>query len=231
MGTSFRALGREVEPPRRRPSGVSTLLGAFPRALVIVLVLPALLAGCGSEGGAPSPDAPTGTPASGKPDPVSGSPSIEGDTPDQRFQTWLETGGPEVELYEHWLAGQLPGEASSADASDQELQAQFDRWVQGHLRLIRRAWDRAQDKGAQADLRNGLAVALAFAVDQDSFEGFTPREARSIDPSELVQRRRDGCRRSLDPTSERDCRIAHDRECIRSRLLRRTSDFRSGPAG
>jgi hypothetical protein len=150
---------------------------------VIVLVLPALLSACGSEGGAPSPDAPTGTPASGKPDQVSGSPSIKGDTPDQRFQTWLETGGPEVELYEHWVAGQLPGEAPSADASDQELQAQFDRWVQGHLRLIRRAWDRAQDKGAQADLRNGLAVALVFAVDQDSFEGFTPREARSIDPS------------------------------------------------
>lgn len=182
MGISFRALGREVEP-RRRPSGVSALPGArFRRAMVIVLVLGTFLAACGSEEGASSPDARTETSAQGEPDPVLASPSIEGDTPDQRFETWLETGGPEVELYEHWVAGQLPGEAPSADASDQELEAQFDRWVQSHLRLIRGAWDRAQDKGAQADLRNGLAVALVFAVDQDSFEGLTPREARSIDP-------------------------------------------------
>jgi hypothetical protein len=144
-----------------------------------LVALAMLLAACGSGGDARVPGAQAESPTPR----ALPTPSIEGETPDERFDTWLETGGAE-ELYEPWLRGQLPGGAPPADATDEQLRTLFERWVQDHMRLIRGAWNRAQDKGAQADLRLGLAVALTFAADRDSFfEGFTPREGRSIETS------------------------------------------------
>ena len=153
-----------------------------PRVLASLVALGTLLAACGSGGNAQSPDARAGSPTPRAQPGALPTASIEGDTPDDRFETWLETGGTD-EVYEAWLGGPLPGGAPPPDATDEQLLMLFERWVQDHMRLIRGAWNRAQDKGAQSDLRLGLAVALTFAVDHDSFEGFTPREARSFETS------------------------------------------------
>jgi hypothetical protein len=152
------------------------------RVLASLVALGTLLAACGSGDNALAPDAQAGNPSPSARQDALPTPSIEGETPDERFETWLETGGPE-EVYEAWLGGQLPGGPPPPDATDEQLRTLFERWVQDHMRLIRGAWNRAQDKGAQSDLRNGIVVALVFAVDGGSFEGLTPREARSIDPS------------------------------------------------
>jgi hypothetical protein len=167
--------------PTRRRSERRPVSPAI-RALASLVALGSLLAACESGGNVPAPDAQDGSPTPPAQLGARPSPSIEGNTPDERFETWLETGGPE-EVYEAWRAGQLPGGAPPPSATDEQLRTLFERWVQDHMRLIRGAWNRAQDKGAQSDLRLGLAVALTFAAGHDSFEGFTPREARSIETS------------------------------------------------
>jgi len=141
-----------------------------------------LLSACGSEGViAPSePAAEVSTVP--EPNPVFPSPVIEGDTPDERFEAWLATGGPEFELYAHWVVGDLPGQAPPPHASEDELRELFDGWVEANTVLVRDAWNHAQDKRAQADLRNAMAVALVFFLDAQSFVGLTPEEAGSIDP-------------------------------------------------
>jgi type IV pilus assembly protein PilA len=42
---------------------------------------------------------------------------------------------------------------------------------------------RAQDRGAQSDLRNGLTAAKAFYTDDDTYTGFTAAEGTTIEPS------------------------------------------------
>lgn len=97
------------------------------RSLGMVLALGMLLAACSSNGNAPkaSGDFQDRTPAAELPQ---RSPSIEGQTPDQRFESWLETGGA-AEAYEPWLRGQLPGGAPPANATEGELRTLFDEWV------------------------------------------------------------------------------------------------------
>lgn len=151
------------------------------RWLPTLLALGMLMAGCSSSGNPPKArgDLQDRTPTEELPQ---RSPSIEAQTPDERFESWLETGGPE-EIYEPWLRGQLPGGTPPANATDEELRTLFDDWVRSHLRLIRGAWNRAEDKSAQADLRLSLAIALTYFVEHESFAAFTPADARVIDPS------------------------------------------------
>jgi hypothetical protein len=167
-----------------RSPGHQRLIESLPacdRWLPLVLALGVLLAACSSNGNDPkaSGDLQDRSPAAQLPQ---RSPSIEGRTPDQHFESWLETGGA-AEAYEPWLRGQLPGGGPPANATEGQLRTLFDEWVQDHLGLIRDAWNRAEDKGAQADLRLSLAIALTYFVEHESFAGFTPGEARTIEPS------------------------------------------------
>lgn len=185
--SSLRVRGSQCRRSPSVPTGSDPPTGSRARrALTVVMVLcvlATLLAACASETSTATPDDRTESPSPREPEPILASPSIEGETPDQRFETWLETGGVELELYEPWVSGELPGEGPPSNASNEELRALFEEWVDAHMTLIRGAWNRAEDRGAQSDLRNGLAVALVFFVDAQSFAGLTPREGHSIDPS------------------------------------------------
>jgi hypothetical protein len=109
------------------------------------------------------------------------SPVLNGDTPDERFDSWLDTGGKE-EFYGLWSSGQL-SDAPPAGISEEQKRRLFEAWVEANLDGIRSAWNRASVLRAQADLRTALVVALVFYTEHETFDGFSPREGERIDRS------------------------------------------------
>jgi hypothetical protein len=106
---------------------------------------------------------------------------LKGDTPDERFQSWLDTGGEE-EAYQLWSTGQL-GEGPPSGISEEQKRHLFETWLTANLDRIRAGWDRASILQAQSDLYNAMAVALVFNIGREGFEGFSPKEGRKIDRS------------------------------------------------
>jgi hypothetical protein len=106
---------------------------------------------------------------------------LKGDTPDERFQSWLDTGGQE-EAYQLWSTGQL-GAGPPSGISDEEKRRLFEMWFEANLDRIRVGWNRASILQAQSDLYNAMAVALVFYTESESFEGFSPKEGKKIDQS------------------------------------------------
>jgi hypothetical protein len=132
--------------------------------------------GSNAAGGSKSPDAtPLETPG------ATSSPVLKGDTPDERFQSWLDTGGEE-EAYQLWSTGQL-GEGPPPGISEEQKRRLFETWLEANLDRIRAGWDRASILQAQSDLYNAMAVALVFSIEREGFEGFSPKEGRKIDRS------------------------------------------------
>ena len=110
----------------------------------------------------------------------------EGNNPDARFRSWLGGGGSEFEgLYAAWRDGKVPGEPSALNVPVEQQRETFLRWIERHLELVRGFWNYAMDRRAQADLREGVAIALVFSTGNgDSvFAGFSPKAARSMDPT------------------------------------------------
>ena len=57
------------------------------------------------------------------------------------------------------------------------------------------ARQRAQDRAAQSDLRNGIAAAKTYFTDGDTYTGFDAPHAEGIEPSLTWVGRRWSCRR------------------------------------
>jgi len=109
------------------------------------------------------------------------SPVLKGDTPDERFQSWLDTGGRE-EAYQLWSTGQL-GDGPPPGVSEEQKQDLFETWLEANFDRIRAAWDRASIMHAQSDLHLAMAAALVFSTEHEGFEGFSPKEGRKLDRS------------------------------------------------
>jgi hypothetical protein len=109
------------------------------------------------------------------------SPVLKGDSPDERFQSWLDTGGSE-EAFQLWSTGQL-GEGPPSGTSEEQKRRLFETWLEANLDRIRAAWDRASIFKAESDLYNAMATALVFSTEHDGFQGFSPKEGRKLERS------------------------------------------------
>lgn len=161
-----------VRPPRMpRWTRLLPLL-----ATSVLLATACSSSGSNAAGSSKSPVAtPLETPA------ATSSPVLKGDTPDERFQSWLDTGGRE-EAYQLWSTGQL-GEGPPSGMSEEQKRRLFETWLEANLDRIRSGWDRASILQAESDLHNSMAVALVFSTEHEGFEGFSPKEGRKIERS------------------------------------------------
>lgn len=150
------------------------------RLIPVVVILAALASGCASDEASPSETPPAHQSDTGSPSPTS-SPATQGATPDERFQSWLDTGG-RAGAYGLWSSGQLGG-GPPADATQKERRALFEEWLAVNMDALRDAWDRTQVLRAESSLREAMAVALTYRFDHSGFAGLTPIEAEEIDPA------------------------------------------------
>jgi hypothetical protein len=166
-----------VRTSRACPSSVPRWTRLLPlMAASVQLATACSSVGSNTAGSSDGPDAtPVETPG------ATTSPVLKGDTPDERFQSWLDTGGEE-EAYQLWSTGQL-GEGPPSGISEEQKRHLFETWLTVNLDRIRAGWDRASILQAQSALYNAMAVALVFNVGREGFEGFSPKEGRKIDRS------------------------------------------------
>src|SRR5437867_1690547 len=145
--------------------------------LPVVLIVAALASGCASGRDSPtqSPPAHSDTIEAGS----TSSPAIEGATPDERFQSWMNGPGRKG-AYSLWSSGQL-GAGPPPGATQKERRALFDVWLATNMDVLRNAWDRSQVLRAESNLRTAMAVALTYRADHQGFAGLSPSEAEGID--------------------------------------------------
>ncbi len=113
--------------PRARPSSVPRWTRLPP--LMATSVLWAMACSSVGSNTAGSSKSPNATPFETQG--ATSSPVLKGDTSDERFQSWLDTGGRE-EAYQVWSTGQL-GEGPPSGISEEQKRHLFETWLEANL--------------------------------------------------------------------------------------------------